>query len=86
MYFFIFAAYAAMYTIAPESFPTQTRGIGMGIANVAARIGGIISPYITGILLEYSNGFEMVVFLYSSCFTVTGVIFLLLKETKLKAY
>ena len=68
----------------PESFPTETRGIGQGIAGVSARIGGIISPIITGHLLEYDNGFELCIALYTSCFAIAAVFILLLKETKLK--
>ena len=73
-----------MFTIAPESFPTETRGIGLGIANIAARIGGISSPIVTGYLLEFDNGFELCITLYAICFALTGLMILLLKETKLK--
>ena len=84
MFFFIYAAYAAFFTIMAESFPTETRAIGQGIAGIAGRIGGIISPIITGYLLEYDNGFELCIGLYASCFTVAAAFILLLKETKLK--
>ena len=56
----------------------------MGIVFVAERIGAIISPIVTGYLLQYDNAFELCITLYSICFTFAGLIILLLKETKLK--
>ena len=73
-----------MLTIGAESFPTESRGVGIAISNVCARIGGIGSPIITGLLLEYNNGFQLCMIIYSVCFLLCGISFLLMKETKLK--
>lgn len=85
MYFFVYLAYSAMFTIAPESFPTEIRGIGLAIANVSSRFGGITSPILSGILFEYPKGFELVISMNSASLILAGLCMFTLKETKLIA-
>ena len=73
-----------MYTMGSESFPTETRVLGMGIANIFTRVGGISSPIVTGLLLEYDNGIELSFLLYGISFCSIGTSLLFLKETTLK--
>ena len=35
-----------VYVYAPELYPTTVRSIGMGLASMMARIGGVAAPYI----------------------------------------
>ncbi|CAL1533640.1 unnamed protein product [Lymnaea stagnalis] len=44
--FGITASYAIIYLMAAELFPTVIRNIGMGVASMSARIGGILAPII----------------------------------------
>lgn len=84
MYLFIYSAYSGMFTIGPESFPTEIRGVGLAIAGMCARIAGITTPIVTGLVLEYQNGFEITIIMYSVSYIIAGVSILMLKETKLK--
>ena len=84
IYFFVGSGFAAMYTMGSESFPTETRVLGMGIANIFTRVGGISSPIVTGLLLEYDNGIELSFLLYGISFCSIGTSLLFLKETTLK--
>lgn len=54
MSFFALGAWAALYAYTPESYPTQLRASGMGIASGYARIGGVIAPVTGGALLSVS--------------------------------
>ena len=82
MNFFIYLAYGAFYTLAPESFPTAIRGIGSGIYGLLGRTGGIISPLMTGLILEFENGFEINITIFSAFYMICGLLVLLLKETR----
>ena len=82
MSLFIYLAYSALFTIAPESFPTRIRGIGTGILGIFSRIGGIVTPIITGYLLESENGFEITIILFSVFYLACGLLIILLKETR----
>ena len=38
--------FSVVYVYAPELYPTTVRSIGMGLASMMARIGGVAAPYI----------------------------------------
>ena len=78
-------AYSALLTIVPESFPTDTRGLGGAVANISTSLGGIATQLITGLLLEHNNGLGIILSLYSIFLIISGVLMLLLKETRPKS-
>ncbi|GLV48318.1 MFS transporter [Thermus sp. LT1-2-5] len=49
--FFNLGAWGAIYAYTPELFPTALRGSGAGLAAAVGRVGGILAPYATGVLL-----------------------------------
>lgn len=51
MSFFNLGAWGAVYTYTPELYPTHARATGAGSAAAFGRIGGIIAPYLVGMLL-----------------------------------
>lgn len=44
--FAVSTAFALLYVYTSELFPTEARNKGMGISSVAARIGGILAPFV----------------------------------------
>ncbi len=74
--------YSAIYTITPESYSTDVRNMGVGAANISARVSGVICPIFTGWLLTQSGGFELAITLFAILFGVTAVSSIPLKETK----
>ncbi|RLI31189.1 MFS transporter [Candidatus Bathyarchaeota archaeon] len=53
--FFNLGAWAGLYTYTPELYPTRMRGTGFGSAASIGRIGGILTPTITGYLLSIAG-------------------------------
>ncbi|MNP52060.1 putative niacin/nicotinamide transporter NaiP [compost metagenome] len=51
MSFFNLGAWGGMYAYTPELYPTGVRSTGVGLAASFGRIGGIIAPYLVGILV-----------------------------------
>ena len=51
MSFFNLGAWGAVYTYTPELYPTRARATGAGSAAAFGRIGGILAPYLVGMLL-----------------------------------
>ncbi|GAB5602259.1 MFS transporter [Thermus sp. FJN-A] len=49
--FFNLGAWGAIYAYTPELFPTALRGSGAGLVAAVGRVGGILAPYATGVLL-----------------------------------
>lgn len=45
--FAVSTAFALLYVYTSELFPTEARNKGMGISSVAARIGGILAPFVS---------------------------------------
>lgn len=76
------SGYGSMMTIAPESFPTSNRMYGMTALTVCSRSGGMLSPIITGYLLEIPNGKLISFILFFASFAIAGLLILLVKETK----
>ena len=81
MSFFALGAWGSLYAWTPELYPTEIRTTGMGWASGMARVAGIITPTLGGILF----GFALVSALstWAAAFVVGGiVVFLLGVETK----
>jgi putative MFS transporter len=56
--FFNLGAWGVTYAYTPELYPTDLRGTGSGWANAFGRIGGILGPYLAGVLIQaYGNPF-----------------------------
>ena len=49
--FFNLGAWGVVYTYTPELYPTSIRATGAGIAAAVGRVGGIIGPYLTPVLV-----------------------------------
>lgn len=50
--FFNLGAWGAMYAYTPELYPTDVRATGVGMAASFGRIGGVIGPYLVGVLVD----------------------------------
>ena len=44
--FAVSTAFTVLYIYASELFPTEVRNKGLGVTSVAARIGGILAPFV----------------------------------------
>ncbi|KAK6985573.1 organic cation transporter protein [Biomphalaria glabrata] len=75
--FGITASYAIIYLMAAELFPTVVRSIGMGVASMSARIGGILAPIFLD-LQVISKPLPLIVF--GSLSVVAGSLAFLLPE------
>ncbi|CAN7941472.1 unnamed protein product, partial [Ixodes hexagonus] len=71
-------SFAIIYLYSAELMPTIVRNVGMGLASVAARIGGIISPFVS-LLDNVMPGFQFTVL--GVVMLVSGLSALLLPET-----
>src|SRR2546422_7329661 len=49
--FFNLGAWGVVYTYTPELYPTSVRATGAGVAAAVGRIGGVIRPYLTPLLV-----------------------------------
>lgn len=77
--FCISASFAVLYVYAAELFPTVIRNIGMGVATVASRCGGILCPFVV-LMGEQSRSLPM--FIFACLSLVAGLAGLKLPETK----
>jgi MFS transporter, putative metabolite:H+ symporter len=84
MSFFSLGAWGSLYAWTPELYPTEIRTTGMGWASGMARVAGVISPTLGGILfaLALLNALS----LWAAAFAIGGLaVFLLGVETKKQA-
>jgi len=80
--FFNLGAWAAVYVVTPEMYPTAIRASGAGIAASVGRIGGIIGPFVTPVLVAaYGQAAVFGVFMVLLVITAANV-FLLAEETR----
>ena len=75
-----YMGWGAIYTIVPESYDTNIRSFGVGWANLMAKIGGVLAPTITGVMLEVS--FTMTILFLAVFCMLAGVISAFMKETR----
>ena len=80
--FFNLGAWAIVYTYSPELYPTAIRATGAGIAAAVGRIGGIIGPFLTPVLVP-TLGQAGVFAMFMLLLVVTAInVWLLAEETK----
>lgn len=81
--FFNLGAWGGMYAYTPEIYPTAIRATGVGFAASFGRIGGIIGPFLVGMLLSrnYEISFIFVIFFITILIGVLAMLFFG-KETK----
>ncbi len=80
--FFNLGAWAIVYTYSPELYPTAIRATGAGIAAAVGRIGGIIGPFLTPVLVP-TLGQSGVFAMFMVILVVTALsVWLLAEETK----
>ena len=80
--FFNLGAWAVVYTITPELYPTAIRATGAGIAAAVGRTGGIIGPFLTPVLVPLI-GQTGIFSMFMAVLVLTAiVVFALAEETK----
>lgn len=81
--FFNLGAWGAMYAYTPELYPTEVRSTGVGLAASIGRVGGVIGPYLVGMLISGGSAVSVVfvVFFVAIVVGAFAVVFLG-KETK----
>ncbi len=80
--FFNLGAWGVVYTISPELYPTAVRATGAGVAASVGRIGGIIGPFLTPVLVP-TLGQSGVFAMFMVLLVVTALnVWLLAEETK----
>jgi len=80
--FFNLGAWAIVYTYSPELYPTAIRATGAGVAAAVGRLGGIIGPFLTPVLVP-TLGQSGVFALFMVLLVVTALnVFVLAEETK----
>lgn len=82
--FFNLGAWGVVYTYSPELYPTNVRATGAGVAASVGRIGGIIGPFLTPVLVaipQFGQTGVFVMFVVLLVITALNV-WLLAEETK----
>ena len=80
--FYNLGAWAIVYTYSPELYPTAIRATGAGIAAAVGRLGGIIGPFLTPVLVP-TLGQSGVFALFMVLLVVTALnVWVLAEETK----
>ncbi|XP_065918286.1 solute carrier family 22 member 15-like isoform X2 [Dysidea avara] len=80
--FAVSTAFSLLYVYTSELFPTEVRNKGLGVTPVAARIGGILAPFVA-LLNNWSLGLPLIVM--GLVPLISGLMSLLLPETKGKS-
>jgi MFS transporter, putative metabolite:H+ symporter len=84
MSFFALGAWGSLYAWTPELYPTEIRTTGMGWASGMARVAGVITPTLGGLLFGYA--LVSALSTWAAAFVIGGiVVFLLGVETKRRA-
>ncbi|MBA2941327.1 MFS transporter [Paenibacillus sp. CGMCC 1.16610] len=81
--FFNLGAWGAMYAYTPELYPTGIRSTGVGFAASFGRVGGIIGPYLVGLLVSRHHSITSIFTIFFIAIVIGALVVLLFgKETK----
>ena len=77
-----YMGWAALYTITPESYPTEIRNSAVGWTNAWAKAGGFVSPLFMGLILDLPGGYFIVLATSAVGFCCVAIASSMLRETK----
>ncbi|MEC0265567.1 MFS transporter [Paenibacillus anseongense] len=81
--FFNLGAWGAMYAYTPELYPTRVRSTGVGFAASFGRVGGIIGPYLVGLLVSRHHSITSIFTIFFIAIVFGALVLLFFgKETK----
>lgn len=81
--FFNLGAWGAMYAYTPELYPTSVRSTGVGLAASFGRVGGIIGPYLVGLLVSKHHSISSIFTIFFIAIVFGALVLLFFgKETK----
>ena len=80
--FFNLGAWGITYAYTPELYPTEMRATGAGWANSVGRIGGILGPYIAGVLIGWMGSTPLFILFALIHLVSASAVFLLGVETR----
>ncbi len=81
--FFNLGAWGAMYAYTPELYPTEVRSTGVGLAASFGRIGGIIGPYLVGLMVASNKEITSIFMVFFVAIVIGALVLLFFgKETK----
>lgn len=81
--FFNLGAWGGLYAYTPELYPTSVRSTGVGLASSFGRIGGIIGPFLVGMLLARGLPMTFIFMVFFVSIVIGALVVLFLgKETK----
>lgn len=72
------------YVYTPEVYPTKSRALGLGLCNMMARVGGIVTPIVADVVYE-ANDYVCISLYAGSCLIFAVLAMLLPIETKGRA-
>jgi len=83
MQFCMWNLWPAVYAYTPELYPTRMRGTGTGLCMGIGRIGAILGPYVTGLIVASTANKSMVFVVGASVFVLAAfTVLVLAPETK----
>lgn len=81
--FFNLGAWGGMYAYTPELYPTAIRSTGVGLAASFGRFGGVVGPYLVGILVGRNMGMSTIFMVFFIAIVIGALVLLIFgKETK----
>ena len=82
IFFFSNVGFASFFLLVPENYPTNIRAIGQSWVNAAGKLGGALSPFTLGFMVELNNGVTIGVVVIALAYGIIGPIGLMVKETR----
>lgn len=75
--FFNLGAWGGLYAYSPELYPTSVRSTGVGLATSVGRIGGVIAPFMVGMLVQRAVPISLIftIFFVTILIGATAVLF-----------
>ncbi|OPA76204.1 MFS transporter [Paenibacillus selenitireducens] len=81
--FFNLGAWGGMYAYTPELYPTEVRSTGVGLAASFGRIGGVIGPYLVGMLVARETAIATIFIIFFIAIVIGALAVLFFgRETK----
>ncbi len=76
--FFNLGAWGITYAYTPELYPTLVRASASGWANSFGRVGGILGPYVVGLILDITGSYALAFLIFAASHLVSAITIALL--------
>merc|ERR1712154_277958 len=74
IYGFLIPCWSVLFVLGPNSYPCGLRGVGVGVCNTMASLPGLVSPFLSAVLVELVGSEWVYMAVWTAIITINAMV------------